>query len=189
MLGLDMDLVAGLTAVPVAADDGAAALAAPLLRRVALDLDSYRPASAARLSTVVMNLVTAAVAERADQCGSLAAESREQTLLLRIHAFIEQHLSDPDLAPGAVAAAHYISVRYLYRLFEAQGTTVAAWIRQRRLERCRTDLADPALSGTPVSALAARWGLLDSAHFSRLFRRTYGRPPAEYRRACLTPLA
>jgi AraC-like DNA-binding protein len=30
--------------------------------------------------------------------------------------------------------------------------------------------------------VAARWGLPDSAHFSRLFRRTYGLPPAEYRR-------
>jgi AraC-like DNA-binding protein len=78
-------------------------------------------------------------------------------------------------------------VRYLYRLFEAQGTTVAAWIRHRRLERCRADLTDPALRAAPVSAVAARWGLPDSAHFSRLFRRTYGLPPAEYRRACLAP--
>ena len=187
MLALPMDLVARLTAVPVSTDGGTGALAAPLLRRVALDLDSYRQASAARLSTVVMNLVTTAVAEHADQAGSLSAESREQMLLLRIHAFIEQHLSDADLAPGPVAAAHYISVRYLYRLFETQGTTVAAWIRHRRLERCRADLADPAFSTAPVSAVAARWGLPDSAHFSRLFRRTYGRPPAEYRRACLMP--
>jgi AraC-like DNA-binding protein len=187
MLALPADLVARLTAVPVSTDGGTGALAAPLLRRVALDLDSYRPASAARLSTVVMNLVTTAVAEHADQAGSLSAESREQTLLLRIHAFIEQHLSDADLAPGLLAAAHYISVRYLYRLFETQGTTVAAWIRHRRLERCRADLADPALRTAPVSAVAARWGLPDSAHFSRLFRRTYGLPPAEYRRACLMP--
>ena len=106
---------------------------------------------------------------------------------LRIHAFIEQHLGDLDLAPGSVAAAHYISVRFLYRLFESQGTTVAAWIRHRRLERCRADLADPALGGAPVSAVAARWGLPDPAHFNRLFKRTYGLPPAEYRRACLMP--
>jgi AraC-like DNA-binding protein len=187
MLALPADLVARLTAVPVIADGATAALAAPLLRRVALDLDSYRPASAARLSTVVMSLITTAVAERADQAGSVPAESREQALLLRIHAFIEQHLADADLTPGPVAAAHYISVRYLYRLFEAQETTVAAWIRHRRLERCRADLTDPAWHAAPVSAVAARWGLPDSAHFSRLFRRTYGLPPAEYRRACLTP--
>ncbi len=189
MLALPMDLVAGLTAVPITADGGTGALAAPLLRRVALDLDSYRPASAARLSTVVMNLVTTAVAERADQSGSVPEQAREQALLLRIHEFIEQHLPDADLAPGPVAVAHFISVRHLYRLFEAQGTTVAAWIRHRRLERCRKDLADPAQSTASVSAVAARWGLVDSAHFSRLFRRTYGLPPAEYRRACLMPRA
>jgi len=187
LLTLPPGLVATLTAVPVRADTGTGALAAPLLRRVALDMDSYQPASAARLSTVVMNLVTTAVAEHAGQAGSLPAESREQTLLLRIDAFIEQHLGDAGLAPGAVAAAHFISVRYLYRLFEAHGTTVAAWIRHRRLERCRADLADPALGGTPVSAVAARWGLPDPAHFNRLFKGTYGRPPAEYRRACLAP--
>ncbi len=187
MLTLPADLVARLTAVPVRTDTGTGALAAPLLRRVALDMDGYRPASAARLSTVVMNLVATAVAEHADQAGSLPAESREQTLQLRIHAFIEHHLGDADLAPAAVAAAHYISVRYLYRLFEVQRTTVAAWIRHRRLECCRADLADPALDSAPVSAVAARWGLPDSAHFNRLFKRTYGLPPAEYRRACLAP--
>ena len=52
-----------------------------------------------------MNLITAAVAEHADRAGSLSAESREQALLMRIHAFIEQHLGDSDLAPGSVAAA------------------------------------------------------------------------------------
>ena len=45
MLALPVDLVARLTAVPVSADGGTGALAAPLLRRVALDLDSIgRPA-------------------------------------------------------------------------------------------------------------------------------------------------
>ncbi len=180
MLALPGDLVGRLTAVPVRTDTGTGALTAPLLRRVALDMDGYQPASAARLSAVVMNLITTAVAEHAGQTGSLPAESRENTLLMRVHAFIEQHLGDCDLAPGPIAAAHYISVRYLYRLFEAQGTTVAAWIRHRRLERCRADLGDPALSGAPVSAVAARWGLPDSAHFNRLFKRTSGLPPAEY---------
>jgi AraC-like DNA-binding protein len=169
MLALPADLVAKLTAVPVRTAAGTGALAAPLLRRVALDMDSYQSASAARLSTVVMDLVTTAVAEHAGQAGSLSAESREHALLLlRIRAFIEQHLGDADVAPGAVAAAHYISVRYLYRLFEAQGTTVSAWIRHRRLERCHADLA---LGSTPVSAVAVRWGLPDPAHFNRLFNQ------------------
>jgi AraC-like DNA-binding protein len=36
-----------------------------------------------------------------------------------------------------------------------------------------------------VSAIAARRGLPDPAHFSRLFRGAYGLPPGDYRRASL----
>ena len=189
LLALPPESAGRLTAVAIAADQGTGALASPLLRRVVLDLETYGPASAARLCTVMMDLVTTAVAERAGHADALPVESRERTLLLRIHAFIEQHLGEADLSPGLVAAAHHVSVRYLHRLFETEGTTVAAWIRRRRLERCRRDLADPALGAVPVSTVAARWGLPDPAHFSRVFRRTYGLPPAEYRRSYLTPVA
>jgi AraC-like DNA-binding protein len=175
-----------VTAAPIGADQGTGALASAVLRRMVLDLDTYPPSSAARLSMVMMDLLTTAVAERVGHAESVPIESRERTLLLRIHAFIEQNLGETDLSPGLVAAAHHISVRYLHRLFEAQDTTVAAWIRQRRLERCRRDLADPAFLAVPVSAIGARWGLIDSAHFSRLFRRRYGLPPTEYRREFFT---
>ncbi|MFB4264457.1 helix-turn-helix domain-containing protein [Nonomuraea sp. GTA35] len=180
-LAVPAGAVAELAALPIGAESGAAALAVPLLRRVALDHETYRPGSAARLSTVVTDLLSAAVAERLDQARSLPADARQRTLLMEVHAFIEQRLGEIDLDPATVAAAHHISVRYLHRLFESENTTVAAWIRQRRLERCRTDL----ISGVsrPVSAVGARWGLPDAAHFSRLFRQAYGMPPAEYRRA------
>jgi AraC-like DNA-binding protein len=88
-----------------------------------------------------------------------------------------------------IAAAHYISLRALYTLFETQQTSVAGWIRERRLERCRRDLADPALRERSVSAIAARRGLTDPAHFSRAFRAAYGLPPTEYRRAARAGLA
>ncbi|MEU8118006.1 helix-turn-helix domain-containing protein [Spirillospora sp. NPDC049024] len=176
-----------LTGVPIPGDGGTAALAGPLLRRVAEDVDTYQPASAARLATVVTDLLTTTVAEHASQADALEPETRERVLLHRVHAFVEQHLGDPDLSPALVAAAHHVSLRCLHRLFESQDTTVAGWIRHRRLERCRRDLADPGCSDQSVGTIAARWGLPDPAHFSRLFRRAYGRPPAEYRRACLAP--
>jgi AraC-like DNA-binding protein len=160
-------------------------LTAPLLRRVAEDVETYQPASAARLSTVVMDLLATTVAEQAAQVAALTPEVRERVLLRRVHAFVEEHLGDTGLAPATIAAAHHISLRHLHRLFASQDTTVAAWIRHRRLERCRRDLSDPALLGRSVSTIAARWGLPDPAHFSRLFRHAYGLPPAEYRRAQL----
>ncbi|MEO3803295.1 helix-turn-helix domain-containing protein [Nonomuraea sp. B1E8] len=182
-LALPPGAMSELTALPITAETGAAALAAPLLRRVAFDLESYQPASAARLATVVLDLIGTAVAERMEQAQALVPDTRRRTLLLRVRAFIEERLGQVDLDPAAVAAAHHISVRYLHRLFEQEHTTVAAYIRQRRLERCRADLADAAMRDLSVSSVGARWGLPDSAHFSRLFRRAYGVPPAEYRRS------
>jgi AraC-like DNA-binding protein len=185
LLPFSVDTVAALTATPMAGDHGTGAILPSLLRRVAMDLESFPPASAARLSTVVLDVVTTAIAERTNQGSVLTPQAQQRTLLLRIHSFIEQHLADPELSPPVIAAAHHISPRYLHRLFALDNTTVAGWIRQRRLERCRSDLADPFLLTLPVSAIAARRGLPDPAHFSRLFRGAYGLPPADYRRLSL----
>ncbi len=186
-LTLPFDALTHLTAVPIDGTTGTGALTASLLGRVATEQSTYRPASAARLSTVMTDLVSAALAERLDEPDVVAADSQERLLVLRVRAFIEQNLGDLRLDPPTVAAAHHLSVRHLHRLFEHEHTTVAAWIRDRRLERCRADLIDPALRDRPVSAVAARWGLTDPAHFSRLFRRTYGVSPTEHRRAHLAP--
>jgi AraC-like DNA-binding protein len=187
MLSVPADAVARLAGVPISGSSGTAALAAPLLRRVAADAETYRPASAARLSTVVLDLLATTVAERTSYGAALTPETRERVLVRRVQAFIEEHLADLDLGPATVAAAHHLSLRQLHRLFESQDTTVAAWIRLRRLERCRRDLVDPANLEQCVGDIAARWGLPDAAHFSRIFRQAYGMPPGEYRRACLMP--
>jgi len=100
-----------------------------------------------------------------------------------IQSFIGDHLGDPGLSPGMIAAAHHISVRTLHKLYQVQDQTISASIHWRRLERCRQDLLDPALRDRPVSAVGARWGFPDPATFSRAFRAAYGLPPGEYRAA------
>ncbi|MGC5286637.1 helix-turn-helix transcriptional regulator [Micromonospora sp. DT231] len=90
-------------------------------------------------------------------------------------------LATTMLGRHLVADAHHISVRSLHRLFEAEDTTVASYIRDLRLARCRRDLTDPALRSLPAQAVAARWGFPDKAHFSRAFRAAYGITPQEHR--------
>jgi AraC-like DNA-binding protein len=113
--------------------------------------------------------------------GALAESSRPAALLRDIHAFIDQNLANPDLCPAAIASAHHISERYLYLVFAGQGTSVAAWIRDRRLQHCRQDLADPGMHGRSVAAIATRWGFTSPAHFNRVFRKTFGMAPGQYR--------
>jgi AraC-like DNA-binding protein len=93
-------------------------------------------------------------------------------------AFIEARLGEPALSPFGIAAPHFISVRYLYKLFEPEQATVGDWIRHRRLERCRSDLLDPTHRHTPLATIAQRWGFKSAAHFSRAVRAaTASHPP------------
>lgn len=105
-----------------------------------------------------------------------------QVLLQKIYSYIDLNLSSATLSPGSIAAAHFISTRHLHALFRQADTTVSTWIRGRRLERCRTDLLDPVIADRTVSAIAARWGFTDAAHFSRVFKSSYGVSPSEIRR-------
>jgi AraC-like DNA-binding protein len=92
-------------------------------------------------------------------------------------SFIEAHLADPALDTSMVAAAHHVSPRYLQKLFEAEGLTVAGWIRTRRLQRCHRDLHDPMLASVRIGTIGVRHGFADANHFSRLFQQAYGVSP------------
>ncbi|MEU8825794.1 helix-turn-helix domain-containing protein [Streptomyces sp. NPDC048636] len=163
-------------------DDGYGSLLAQLLGQLAKDTGPYGPADGPRLGSIIVDLLSALLAHVLDRGTSLPLESRRRTLSLRIRAFIEENLDDPELSPRSIAEAHHISLSYLHRLFQHEEETLAAWIRRRRLERVRRDLADPALNDTPIYALAARCGFSCGSDFSRTFRRTYGVTPREFRR-------
>ncbi|QAY64196.1 helix-turn-helix domain-containing protein [Xylanimonas allomyrinae] len=90
-------------------------------------------------------------------------------------AFIERNLRERRLSPSVVAQGIGVSVRSLHRAFEDTGDTVAAFIRRLRLARARDDL----MSGVPVSQVGRRWHYSDASHFSRSFKRHYGRSPSE----------
>ncbi|MFJ1550154.1 helix-turn-helix domain-containing protein [Streptomyces sp. NPDC088246] len=139
------------------------------------------PAEAHRLGTITADLVASFAADRLDRAELLPSETRTTMLRAQINAFINRHLGDPELRPTAIAAHHHISLRSLHALFQQEPSTAAATIRHRRLERCRADLANPRMRDQPIAALAARWGLLIPAEFSRAFRAAYGMSPSEYR--------
>jgi AraC-like DNA-binding protein len=181
LLPLRPDDAARLTGIRIAGDRGTGALVSTLARRLVDHVDDPGAAGGTRLGAAVLDLLGVGLADRLDRAGDVPADTRQRALLLRVRAFIEQRLADPRLSPSMIAAAHHISVRYLYKLFEAEHTSVAGWIRERRLERCRRDLLDPALRNRPVGAIGVRWGLPSGAHFSRAFRAAYGIPPGEYR--------
>jgi AraC-like DNA-binding protein len=188
-LPLRHDELARLTAVAISGRDDLGASISSLARHLGRHPEGCGSTDGARLATAMMDLLTVALAQRLDRIAALVPDTRRRALLASVQNFIDQRLADPDLSPTVIAAANHISLRYLHKLFETQEATVAAWIRRRRLERCRRDLLDPALESWPVSAIAARWGLMDAAHFSRSFRAAYGLSPAEFRLSQSSPNA
>jgi AraC-like DNA-binding protein len=162
--------------------DGVGALLMRFLTGLVSEAAQLRPPDSARLGNVLVELLSATLARQLDADASLPPETGRRTLLMRVRAYIHERLDDPDLSPDTIAAAHHLSTRSLHRLFQDEEQSVSAWIRSQRLSRCRDDLADSSLRDRPIHAIAARWCLPNTAHFSRAFRAAYGLSPREYRR-------
>lgn len=180
-LDLPAGSVAGLTAMRMAANEGLGRMISPFMTQLAENLEVLSGPSGHRLAHNAMDLLSTMFAAELDRRPDSTVTPHEE-LLGRIRRFIEANLADPGLSPASVAAAHFISTRHLHNVFQEAGTTVAQWIRTRRLENCRRELRDPLQGHRAVSTIAARWGFVDAAHFSRIFRDAFGEPPSRYRR-------
>jgi AraC-like DNA-binding protein len=172
---------------PIPGDEGAAALLAEFLRRLPGAADDGDAVQRSRLGTVALDLVSLVLAGETGRDPAAFAAAGRRTLMTRVEAFVESRLHDPGLSPAAIAAAHHVSVRQLYKVFETRDDSVARFIRRRRLERCRRDLADPALSSRPAYAIGFSWCFTDPAHFTRSFRAEFGVTPADYRSQATRP--
>jgi len=170
-----------LSAVRLPGEQGIGALTSAFLLQLARHLHELSPSDTARLSTLTLEVLATALADALAAQGAVPPHTRRRVLLAQIHAFIRANLGDPRLAPETIAAAHHISRSYLDKLFQGEGRSVAGWIRERRLEQCRRDLADLLLAADPINAIAARWGFTSPAHFSQAFRCAYGFSPRQYR--------
>jgi AraC-like DNA-binding protein len=159
------------------AHEGTAGIVAHVLRGLAT---AFNPATA-RSSVGLAEHVIGLVALMCVDAGTPLASARQATLD-EAKRYVEAHIGELALAPAQIARSLHISGRTLHRLFEIEGVTVGGWIRARRLDHCRADLADPRRDDEPVSTIGTRWGLPDPAHFSRLFKTVYGVSPREYRR-------
>ena len=175
-----------LLAARLPAREGIGALVTTYVSALLTHAGTYRAADETRLAHVTIELIATLIMHVLDAPTTLLSDTSRQTLLIRVQDFIRQNLGDPALSPPMIATAHHMSVRQLHRLFDAEEMTVAGWIREQRLERCHRDLADPRLVHRPIHTIASKWGFLDRAHFSRLFRAAFGRTPSEHRKQATT---
>jgi AraC-like DNA-binding protein len=174
--GVYLTALAGAAGSVIATRTGTPSLIAHLLDGLAAQPAASVAELPLRLAQHLIGMIALMCAEvgRADADG-------HAPLLQNAKEFIERHLGEMDLSPDRIAAAHNVSTRTLHRMFEGAGLTISGWIRGRRLEHCRVDLADPLQADVSVGTIGARWGLWDAAHFSRLFKVSFGMSPRAYR--------
>lgn len=169
--------MSAVVATPIAAADGVAGLVFHLLRGLAQGHGCGPRQSPAGVAQHVIGLVSLMCAHAAR-----AVRTDHDEMLERAKMYIEESLGELDLGPDRVAAALHVSTRTLHRVFAREGLTINGWTRMRRLERCRIELLDESQDSIPVSAIGARWGIWNAAHFSRVFKAAYGLSPLAFRR-------
>jgi len=118
---------------------------------------------------------------------AFARQSREQTdkrtgersaLMSRMQRHVHDNLHHGDLSPESVMGAFKLSRPTLYRMFESEGG-LAAYIRNCRLREAANELVDS--PSKPVQEIADDLHFRNHSHFTRAFRRDYGRTPLEFR--------
>ena len=132
------------------------------------------PAAAGHVLNATLELLAATLRAKVP-----TSTQHSGSLLHQAMHYVEQHLTEPTLNTRVLSQMYGISERHLHRLFESAQMTPAAWIRQQRLERCRSDLRGP--SRLSITDIAYRWGFRDSGTFSKMFRKAYGVTPRQER--------
>ncbi|MFE6334253.1 helix-turn-helix domain-containing protein [Streptomyces sp. NPDC057798] len=169
-----------MTPLPVGQSSPSGAVLGSLIKALA-DTAGHCPTHVARqLAGGVTDLVAALIAEAARGEADASAGAPHQ-LVREIRAYIGRHLMDPGLCPESIAAAHHLSVRSLHKLFEGEDHTVARQIQRCRLEECAKDLLRVDNARLTIACVARKWGYINPAHFSRLFRSVYGVSPSQWR--------
>ena len=85
---------------------------------------------------------------------------------------------------GAIVAALAVDIGQLVAAARRRpGGRRVAGCRNKRLDRCRRDLADPRLATESILTIASGWGFANAAHFSRSFSRAFGESPRNFRAA------
>lgn len=106
-------------------------------------------------------------------CLPKQGQSLRYAMRMAIQRHIEDNLGDMRLSATSIASAFGISRATLYRLMASKGG-FQAYLRERRLHRCRDDIFNPVHNCLSISDIAARWGFDNASSFSVAFSRLFG---------------
>jgi len=149
-----------------------------LLRDCVEELKDFIPTAEStvtqKLAEVLADLVEIAI----DEANGPVSDQAFLTTLSKA----EEQLDDPHFDVSALAGELGTTLRSLQKRFRLLNTTPREWMSERRLERTRKKLDDPAFANLSIKQIAFGSGFRDFSHFSRSFKDAFGVPPRRYRR-------
>jgi AraC-like DNA-binding protein len=167
------------TAVKVSGQNQLGKLASDFMVNAGRLNDQIEPGVAERLSLQAIDLMSLALSTETSAQTYGCRSSHRSALLYRAKSFVDSHLRE-KINPALLATALGCSTRYVNGLFADENTTLGEYVLMRRLEHCRSDLADGP-RGRRVSEIAYAWGFNSSGHFCRSFKARFNASPSEYR--------
>lgn len=149
--------------------------------------DDYicKPFSAAELLVRAENLIELrrvvrqhVQLKRLTEPTEVEAPSADQVFLESVRAVVEEHMENSNFTVEWLAEEVHLSSKQLSRkLQKLTSLSAGGFIRMMRLKRAAQLLASHVGN---VSEVSYAVGFNDSAHFSRLFKQTFGVTPSEY---------
>jgi two-component system, response regulator YesN len=114
-------------------------------------------------------------------CAEVARRGSHQALVVHAQGYIDAHFDDPGLSLEEVSSSARISPGYLSRLLKLEtGFSFVEYLTRVRVNKALQMMNDPAVK---VYEVAEAVGYQSQHYFSRAFKRVFGRPPVEYRKA------
>jgi two-component system, response regulator YesN len=114
---------------------------------------------------------------------ALKQKYKNSSLIDKINKYIEGHYTDPDLSINKISEHVHFAPTYICSIFKLKtDKTINQYITEYRIGKSKEYLMDP---GIKVSEIASKVGCRDSGYFTKLFRKTAGTTPTEYRERML----
>jgi AraC-like DNA-binding protein len=131
--------------------------------------------------THVRDLIALTLGATGDEAEIARLRGARAARLREIKVDVEAHLGERRLSIAGLAERHRLPVRYVQRLFEADGATFTEFVLERRLARAYSRLSDARFVDRSIAAIAYEAGFANQAYFNRTFRARFGATPSDIR--------
>lgn len=110
----------------------------------------------------------------------LQKRSQKESLTIEIEGYIYQHLNDHGLSLTMIGEGLNRNPTYLSALYKKQtGVNILDFITEARMKQAKEYLQETTMKSYEI---AEKIGYGDASYFTKIFRRTVGMSPTEYRK-------